>query len=476
MSIPKPGKRSLSYYKTSFDIGYFLQEFGDKLGENIYLAHPSTTVKHRKFKKVTISGDWIDTLGCYQGRNGNYYINSFCSGSKPMSIFDFLIKEFHLESDEKSLKKVLEYLRALEDGNFINSSNIQLSQGPSVMTLKDQMEKYKRNNAILPYMDMTYLLSRGISSELLQRTELKDSLRNIKIYSNKHNCEIVNTAFVMRGSGNYRTYSLRNSIEKNGKSHDDYGIKIDPLLIKKEIINFKGMAYDKFDALFLAFLGSCDREWVNFKLSNLMPGDVDIIALSESGIDFLSFYQLRFDELKNMNVLGISAEGNPSHLQSHRISKVVKYFLPKKILLTYDDDVAGHKYSLDFLFDDSNYYVFSRENYFKLNTIFNDVLFSFGHHPSPKTDVFLIFNPRIEGQDIKFLVQSFVEKLNEELKLLNFVRHEVKVNDEGGFSVEFKKSALIVLLNLVCNNEFQSDKLMLILPELNDFNNDLNNK
>jgi hypothetical protein len=262
----------------------------------------------------------MDTIGVrYYAETGYKYWTAMDSSDRG-SLLDFEKNKNHLDLSSAAGKKEL-YQKIDE---FLD--NPQNSQAVKIKPTSNKTEPEKRLTDrelnLLPLTDTRYLESRGITEKTYRSPEFQ--------------CQVYNEKVVLSAGGSpSKTYT--NTV---------FPIRNETILLAKirrndEELGYRGGQFNKIQ----------EKRENGIHTSNFPKQQLDKLYLIESPIDAMSYFELKYAEIrsKNTQVAFISTIGNPSNSAYNTIQKFINATEPKQIISLMDNDRAGKVFTINLI-------------------------------------------------------------------------------------------------------------------------------
>ena len=262
----------------------------------------------------------LDTIGVrYYAETGYKYWTAMDSSDRG-SLLDFEKNKNHLDLSSAAGKKEL-YQKIDEFlGNPQNSQAVKIK--PTSNKTEPEKRLTDRELNLLPLTDTRYLEGRGITEKTYHSPEFQ--------------CQVYNEKVVLSaGNASYKTYI--NTV---------FPIRNETILLAKirrndEELGYRGGQFNKIQ----------EKRENGIHTSNFPKQPLDKLYLIESPIDAMSYFELKYAEIrsKNTQVAFISTIGNPSNSAYNTIQKFINASEPKQIISLMDNDRAGKVFTINLL-------------------------------------------------------------------------------------------------------------------------------
>jgi len=262
----------------------------------------------------------LDTIGVrYYAETGYKYWTAMDSSDKG-SLLDFEKNKNHLDLSSAAGKKEL-YQKIDEFlGNPQNSQAVKIK--PTSNKTESEKRLTDRELNLLPLNDTRYLEGRGITEKTYRSPEFQ--------------CQVYNEKVVLR-AGNSQSKTYTNTV---------FPIRNEAILLAKirrndEELGYRGGQFNKIQ----------EKRENGIHTSNFPKQQVDKLYLIESPIDAMSYFELKYAEIrsKNLQVAFISTVGNPSNSAYNTIQKFINASKPNQIISLMDNDRAGKVFTINLL-------------------------------------------------------------------------------------------------------------------------------
>lgn len=247
------------------------------------------------------SRDTGQTIVVKMNKNGNYtYFDIHDDTIKGKSILDFLQNELSQNGKLPSL-----YSIALILDNYIKSGQVVNPDNSRYYLTKSDSDLSLLLKEIEPLRDKSFLMSRGVSEEILGFRPFKDVFFERSFFKNEQVYK--NTIVKMFNKSGVAGLSQRN-------------------------FEFKGCLVSRYDSLAVS---TPDK-----------TRPIDIYFIGESMLDAVSHYEINNERLKDLNIVYFSSEGSLTAGQIELFQNSVNLVKPKNIISLFDKDIAGQGYNL----------------------------------------------------------------------------------------------------------------------------------
>ncbi len=258
----------------------------------------------------------LDTIGVrYYAETGYKYWTAMDSSDKG-SLLDFEKNKNHLDLSSAAGKKEL-YQKIDEFlGNLQNSQAVKIK--PTSNKTEPEKRLTDRELNLLPLTDTRYLEGRGITEKTYRSPEFQCQVYNEKVSLNNGKT-YTNTVFPIRNEEILLAKIRRNDEE----------------------LGYRGGQFNKIQ----------EKRENGIHTSNFSKQSLDKLYLIESPIDAMSYFELKYAEIrsKNTQVAFISTVGNPSNSAYNTIQKFINASEPKQIISLMDNDRAGKAFTINLL-------------------------------------------------------------------------------------------------------------------------------
>ncbi|WP_305952027.1 toprim domain-containing protein [Emticicia oligotrophica] len=262
----------------------------------------------------------FDTIGVrYYPETGYKYWTAMDSSDRG-SLLDFEKNKNHLDLSSAAGKREL-YQKIDE---FLGNPPTQQSVKVKAISKKAETEKRltDRELNLLPLTDTRYLEGRGITEKTYRSPEFQ-----YQVYNEK----------VVLSAGNYPSKTYTNTV---------FPIRNEEILLAKirrndEELGYRGGQFNRIQ----------EKRENGIHTSNFPKQQLDKLYLIESPIDAMSYFELKYAEIrsKNLQVAFISTVGNPSNSAYNTIQKFINASEPKQIVSLMDNDRAGKVFTINLL-------------------------------------------------------------------------------------------------------------------------------
>lgn len=258
----------------------------------------------------------LDTIGVrYYPETGYKYWTAMDSSDRG-SLLDFEKNKNHLDLSSAAGKREL-YQKIDE---FLGNPSTHQAVKVKALTKKSDTEKRltDRELNLLPLTDTRYLEGRGITEKTYRSPEFQYQVYNEKASLN-YGKTYTNTVFPIRNEDILLAKIRRNDEE----------------------LGYRGGQFNKIQ----------EKRENGIHTSNFPKGQLDKLYLIESPIDAMSYFELKYAEIrsKNLQVAFISTVGNPSNSAYNTIQKFINASEPKQIVSLMDNDRAGKAFTINLL-------------------------------------------------------------------------------------------------------------------------------
>jgi hypothetical protein len=258
----------------------------------------------------------LDTIGVrYYPETGYKYWTAMDSSDRG-SLLDFEKNKNHLDLSSAAGKKEL-YQKIDEFlGNPQNSQAIKIK--PTNNKIETEKRLTDRELNLLPLTDTRYLEGRGITEKTYRSPEFQCQVYNEKVSLNNGKT-YTNTVFPIRNEEILLAKIRRNDEE----------------------LGYRGGQFNKIQ----------EKRENGIHTSNFPKQPLDKLYLIESPIDAMSYFELKYAEIraKNTQVAFISTIGNPSNSAYNTIQKFINATEPKLIISLMDNDRAGKVFTINLI-------------------------------------------------------------------------------------------------------------------------------
>jgi hypothetical protein len=262
----------------------------------------------------------LDTIGIrYYAETGYKYWTAMDSSDKG-SLLDFEKNKNHLDLSSASGKKEL-YQKIDEFlGNPPTNQAVKIK--PSNPRIESEKYLTDRELNLLPLTDTRYLEGRGITEKTYRSPEFQ--------------CQVYNEKVVL-SAGDFPSKTYTNTV---------FPIRNEEILLAKirrndEELGYRGGQFNKIQ----------EKRENGIHTSNFPKQQLDKLYLIESPIDAMSYFELKYAEIRsnNLQVAFISTVGNPSNSAYNTIQKFINASEPKQIISLMDNDRAGKVFTINLL-------------------------------------------------------------------------------------------------------------------------------
>jgi hypothetical protein len=258
----------------------------------------------------------LDTIGVrYYPETGYKYWTAMDSSDRG-SLLDFEKNKNNLDLSSPDGKKEL-YQKIDE---FLGNPPTSQAAKMKPTNKKEETEKRltDRELNLLPLTDTRYLEGRGITEKTYRSPEFQCQVYNEKVGLNNGKT-YTNTVFPIRNEE-----ILLAKIRRNDKE-----------------LGYRGGQFNKIQ----------EKRENGIHTSNFPKQQLDKLYLIESPIDAMSYFELKYAEIrsKNLQVAFISTVGNPSNSAYNTIQKFINASEPKQIVSLMDNDRAGKVFTINLL-------------------------------------------------------------------------------------------------------------------------------
>jgi len=262
----------------------------------------------------------LDTIGVrYYPETGYKYWTAMDSSDRG-SLLDFEKNKNHLDLSSAAGKREL-YQKIDE---FLGNPSTHQVVKVKAISRKAETEKRltDRELNLLPLTDTRYLEGRGITEKTYRSPEFQ--------------CQVYNEKVVL-STGGYPSKTYTNTV---------FPIRNEEILLAKirrndEEMGYRGGQFNKIQ----------EKRENGIHTSNFPKQQLDKLYLIESPIDAMSYFELKYAEIrsKNLQVAFISTVGNPSNSAYNTIQKFINASEPKQIISLMDNDRAGKVFTINLL-------------------------------------------------------------------------------------------------------------------------------
>ncbi len=258
----------------------------------------------------------VDTIGIrYYPETGYKYWTAMDSSDRG-SLLDFEKNKNHLDLSSAAGKREL-YQKIDEFmGNTQNNQAVKIK--PIGKKAETEKRLTDRELNLLPLTNTRYLEGRGITEKTYRSPEFQCQVYNEKV-----------------SLGNGKTYT--NTV---------FPIRNEDILLAKirrndEELGYRGGQFNKIQ----------EKRENGIHTSNFPKQQLDKLYLIESPIDAMSYFELKYKEIREQNqqVAFISTVGNPSNSAYNTIQKFINASEPKQIVSLMDNDRAGKVFTINLL-------------------------------------------------------------------------------------------------------------------------------
>lgn len=258
----------------------------------------------------------VDTIGVrYYPETGYKYWTAMDSSDRG-SLLDFEKNKNHLDLSSAAGKREL-YQKIDE---FLGNPATHEVVKVKAISRKAETEKRltDRELNLLPLTDTRYLEGRGITEKTYRSPEFQYQVYNEKISLNNGKT-YTNTVFPIRNEEILLAKIRRNDEE----------------------LGYRGGQFNKIQ----------EKRENGIHTSNFPKQQLDKLYLIESPIDAMSYFELKYAEIrsKNLQVAFISTVGNPSNSAYNTIQKFINSSEPKQIISLMDNDRAGKAFTINLI-------------------------------------------------------------------------------------------------------------------------------
>jgi hypothetical protein len=258
----------------------------------------------------------LDTIGVrYYPETGYKYWTAMDSSDRG-SLLDFEKNKNHLDLSSAAGKREL-YQKIDE---FLGNPSTHQAVNVKAISKKAETEKRltDRELNLLPLTDTRYLEGRGITEKTYRSPEFHYQVYNEKVRLNDGKT-YTNTVFPIRNEEILLAKIRRNDEE----------------------LGYRGGQFNKIQ----------EKRENGIHTSNFPKQQLDKLYLIESPIDAMSYFELKYAEIrsKNLQVAFISTVGNPSNSAYNTIQKFINASEPKQIISLMDNDRAGKAFTINLL-------------------------------------------------------------------------------------------------------------------------------
>lgn len=262
----------------------------------------------------------LDTIGVrYYPETGYKYWTAMDSSDRG-SLLDFEKNKNHLDLSSAAGKREL-YQKIDE---FLGNPPTHQVVKVKAINTKAETEKRltDRELNLLPLTDTRYLEGRGITEKTYRSPEFQ-----YQVYNEK----------VVLSAGGYPSKTYTNTV---------FPIRNEEILLAKirrndEELGYRGGQFNKIQ----------EKRENGIHTSNFPKQPLDKLYLIESPIDAMSYFELKYGEIRsnNLQVAFISTVGNPSNSAYNTIQKFINASEPKQIVSLMDNDRAGKVFTINLL-------------------------------------------------------------------------------------------------------------------------------
>lgn len=262
----------------------------------------------------------LDTIGVrYYPETGYKYWTAMDSSDRG-SLLDFEKNKNHLDLSSAAGKREL-YQKIDE---FLENPPTHQVVKVKAISKKAETEKRltDRELNLLPLTDTRYLEGRGITEKTYCSPEFQ-----YQVYNEK----------VVLSTGGYPSKTYTNTV---------FPIRNEEILLAKirrndEELGYRGGQFNKIQ----------EKRENGIHTSNFPKQQLDKLYLIESPIDAMSYFELKYAEIRsnNLQVVFISTVGNPSNSAYNTIQKFINASEPKQIISLMDNDRAGKVFTINLL-------------------------------------------------------------------------------------------------------------------------------
>jgi hypothetical protein len=258
----------------------------------------------------------LDTIGVrYYPETGYKYWTAMDSSDRG-SLLDFEKNKNQLDLSSAAGKREL-YQKIDE---FLGNPPTHQAVKVKAISKKAETEKRltDRELNLLPLTDTRYLEGRGITEKTYHSPEFQCQVYNEKVSLN-YGKTYTNTVFPIRNEEILLAKIRRNDEE----------------------LGYRGGQFNKIQ----------EKRENGIHTSNFPKQQLDKLYLIESPIDAMSYFELKYAEIrsKNLQVAFISTVGNPSNSAYNTIQKFINVSEPKQIISLMDNDRAGKVFTINLL-------------------------------------------------------------------------------------------------------------------------------
>lgn len=258
----------------------------------------------------------LDTIGVrYYPETGYKYWTAMDSSDRG-SLLDFEKNKNHLDLSSPDGKKEL-YQKIDE---FLGNPPTSQAAKMKPTNKKEETEKRLTDRELnfLPLTDTRYLEGRGITEKTYRSPEFQCQVYNEKVSLN-YGKTYTNTVFPIRNEETLLAKIRRNDEE----------------------LGYRGGQFNKIQ----------EKRENGIHTSNFPKQQLDKLYLIESPIDAMSYFELKYAEIrsKNLQVAFISTVGNPSNSAYNTIQKFINASEPKQIISLMDNDRAGKVFTINLI-------------------------------------------------------------------------------------------------------------------------------
>ena len=262
----------------------------------------------------------LDTIGVrYYPETGYKYWTAMDSSDRG-SLLDFEKNKNHLDLSSAAGKREL-YQKIDE---FLGNPPTHQAVKVKAINKKAETEKRltDRELNLLPLTDTRYLEGRGITEKTYRSPEFQ--------------CQVYNEKVIL-STGGYPSKIYTNTV---------FPIRNEEILLAKirrndEELGYRGGQFNKIQ----------EKRENGIHTSNFPKQQLDKLYLIESPIDAMSYFELKYAEIRsnNLQVAFISTVGNPSNSAYNTIQKFINASEPKQIVSLMDNDRAGKVFTINLL-------------------------------------------------------------------------------------------------------------------------------
>lgn len=290
-----------------------LVEYAERQG---YQVNKQKSTATDVILQKNIGQENVDTIGVrYYPETGYKYWTAMDSSDRG-SLLDFEKNKNHLDLSSAAGKREL-YQKIDE---FLGNPPTHQVVKVKAINKKAETEKRltDRELNLLPLTDTRYLEGRGITEKTYRSPEFQYQVYNEKISLNNGKT-YTNTVFPIRNEEILLAKIRRNDEE----------------------LGYRGGQFNKIQ----------EKRENGIHTSNFPKQQLDKLYLIESPIDAMSYFELKYAEIrsKNLQVAFISTVGNPSNSAYNTIQKFINASEPKQIISLMDNDRAGKVFTINLL-------------------------------------------------------------------------------------------------------------------------------